>query len=121
MILHLLVAVALIALVLLQQGKGADMGAAFGSGASGSLFGASGSANFLSRTTAVLAAIFFVTSLVLTWFSGQSHVSAGVMQAVPQAATQPVTVRPVVPATMPPATGQAVSGDNRSKAGEIPK
>ena len=66
---HVLVAVALIGFVLLQHGKGADMGAAFGSGASGSLFGAAGSANFLSRTTAVLAAIFFATSLGLTWGS----------------------------------------------------
>ena len=55
--------------VLLQHGKGADMGAAFGSGSSGSLFGAAGSANFLSRTTAVLAAVFFVSSLGLTWFA----------------------------------------------------
>ncbi len=62
---HILVALAIIGLVLVQHGKGADMGAAFGSGASGSLFGASGSANFLSRTTGVLAAVFFLTSLSL--------------------------------------------------------
>ncbi|MFI4923193.1 MAG: preprotein translocase subunit SecG, partial [Burkholderiales bacterium] len=60
-------ALAIIGLVLLQHGKGADAGAAFGSGASGSLFGASGSANFLSRTTAALAAVFFLTSLGLTY------------------------------------------------------
>jgi preprotein translocase subunit SecG len=59
---HILVALAIIGLVLMQHGKGADMGAAFGSGASGSLFGATGSANFLSRTTGVLAAVFFATS-----------------------------------------------------------
>src|ERR1700756_4961346 len=64
---HVLVAAALVGLVLLQHGKGADMGAAFGSGASGSLFGAAGAANFLSRTTAILAAIFFASSLRLTW------------------------------------------------------
>jgi len=58
-VVHVIVAIALIALVLLQHGKGADMGAAFGSGSSGSLFGASGSANFLSRSTAVLASLFF--------------------------------------------------------------
>jgi len=58
-IVHVIIAIALIALVLLQHGKGADMGAAFGSGSSGSLFGASGSANFLSRSTAVLASLFF--------------------------------------------------------------
>ena len=66
LILHLLIAVAICGFVLLQHGKGADMGAAFGSGASGSLFGAAGSANFLSRTTGVLAAVFFASSLGLT-------------------------------------------------------
>ena len=60
---------AMIGLILVQHGKGADMGAAFGSGSAGSLFGASGSANFLSRTTAVLAAVFFVTTLLLAYFS----------------------------------------------------
>ena len=62
-VLHVLVALAIIGLVLLQHGKGADMGAGFGGGASGSLFGATGSANFLSRTTAVLATLFFLLSL----------------------------------------------------------
>ena len=61
-------AVAMIGLILVQHGKGADMGAAFGSGGSGSLFGASGSANFLSRTTAVLATVFFVCTLALAYF-----------------------------------------------------
>ncbi len=65
---QMLTAVAMIGLILIQHGKGADMGAAFGSGSSGSLFGASGSANFLSRTTAVLAAIFFVCTLALAYF-----------------------------------------------------
>jgi len=67
---HILVGLGVIGLVLLQHGKGADMGAAFGSGASGSLFGASGSANFLSRTTGILAAVFFFTSLGLSYVSG---------------------------------------------------
>lgn len=66
-IVQVLVAIALIALVLLQQGKGADAGAAFGSGASGTVFGSRGSANFLSRTTAWLAAVFFGTSLALAY------------------------------------------------------
>ena len=65
----LLSAAGIIALVLLQHGKGADMGTGFGAGASGSLFGATGSANFLSRTTGVLAAIFFVSTLALAWFA----------------------------------------------------
>ena len=65
----MLIALAIIGLVLLQHGKGADMGSGFGGGASGSLFGATGSANFLSRTTAVLAAVFFVTSLALAYLA----------------------------------------------------
>ena len=67
-VVHILVALGLIGLVLLQQGKGADIGAAFGSGGSNTVFGARGSANFLSRTTAVLAVLFFVTSLSLAYF-----------------------------------------------------
>jgi preprotein translocase subunit SecG len=85
-VVQLLSALGVIGLVLLQHGKGADMGAAFGSGASGSLFGATGSANFLSRTTAVLAAVFFVTTLALTYL-GAYHAkpSAGVLGDVPAA------------------------------------
>lgn len=79
-VVQLLSALGVIGLVLLQHGKGADMGAAFGSGASGSLFGATGSANFLSRTTAVLAAIFFITTLALTYLgSYKPQTSAGVL------------------------------------------
>lgn len=77
-------ALAIIALVLLQHGKGADMGAAFGSGASGSLFGASGSSNFLSKSTAVAAAIFFASTLSLAYMgstrSGDAAPSGGVME-----------------------------------------
>ena len=65
---QLISAIAMIGLVLVQHGKGADMGASFGSGASGSLFGATGSANFLSRSTAVCATVFFVCTLVLAYF-----------------------------------------------------
>lgn len=65
LVIHVLIAAGLIALVLLQQGKGADAGAAFGSGASGTVFGSQGSASFLTRTTALLATLFFVTSLTL--------------------------------------------------------
>jgi len=66
---HVIIAVLIIALVLLQKGKGADMGSAFGAGASGTIFGAKGSANFLSRTTAILATIFFITSLALAYLN----------------------------------------------------
>jgi preprotein translocase subunit SecG len=65
---QMLAAITMVGLILVQHGKGADMGAAFGSGGSGSLFGASGSANFLSRTTAVMATIFFVSTLALAYF-----------------------------------------------------
>lgn len=68
---HILAALAIIALVLLQQGKGADAGAAFGAGGSGTVFGARGAASFLTRTTAVLALVFFLTSLGLAWFASQ--------------------------------------------------
>jgi len=76
-VLHVLVALAIIGLVLLQHGKGSDMGSGFGGGASGSLFGATGSANFLSRTTAVLAAIFFVLSLALAYTATRRPASEG--------------------------------------------
>ena len=68
LVVQLLAAIAMIGLVLVQHGKGADMGTAFGSGASGSLFGASGSANFLSRATAALATVFFICTLALAYF-----------------------------------------------------
>jgi preprotein translocase subunit SecG len=78
---HILVAIGIVGLVLMQHGKGADMGATFGGGASGSLFGATGSANFLSRTTAVLATIFFVTSATLAYMAASHPKSTGsVMQ-----------------------------------------
>jgi preprotein translocase subunit SecG len=106
---HILVGFSVIGLVLIQHGKGADMGAAFGSGASGSLFGASGSANFLSRTTAILAAVFFLTSLGLTYIATTKPKASGsVMDAVKTEA--------VVPA---PADVPAPPTDSKSK--EIPK
>jgi preprotein translocase subunit SecG len=72
LIVQILAAITMIGLVLIQHGKGADMGASFGSGASGSLFGATGGANFLSRTTAVCAGIFFATTLALAMLSNQA-------------------------------------------------
>ncbi len=105
-VVHVLVALAVIGLVLMQHGKGADMGAAFGSGSSGSLFGATGSANFLSRTTAVLATAFFLTSMGLTYFS-----------AVKSAASKPVAI-PAAPVA-PVAPVQVPVG--LDKSGAIPK
>lgn len=78
-IVNLISAVSIVILVLMQHGKGADMGAAFGGGSSGSLFGATGSANFLSRTTAILAVVFFSTSMGLVYLSGGSRDDLGVM------------------------------------------
>jgi preprotein translocase subunit SecG len=83
LVFHILAACGIIGLVMLQHGKGADVGAAFGSGASGSVFGASGSANFLSRATAILAVVFFVTSLGLTYFSHRKSDTEGVMRERP--------------------------------------
>ena len=74
---QMLSALAMIGLILIQHGKGADMGAAFGSGGSGSLFGATGGANFLSRTTAVLAAVFFICTLMLAYFGNARPASTG--------------------------------------------
>ncbi|MBT2324524.1 preprotein translocase subunit SecG [Variovorax paradoxus] len=74
---QMLTALTMIGLILIQHGKGADMGAAFGSGSAGSLFGASGSANFLSRTTGVLAAVFFACTLMLAYFSHARPVGGG--------------------------------------------
>ncbi|MBW8068028.1 MAG: preprotein translocase subunit SecG [Ferrovum sp.] len=78
-IVHVGAALGIIGLVLMQHGKGADMGAAFGSGSAGGLFGASGASNFLSRSTAVLAAVFFCTSMLLTWYSGHGNKVGSVM------------------------------------------
>jgi preprotein translocase subunit SecG len=108
---HILVGLGVIGLVLLQHGKGADMGAAFGSGASGSLFGATGSANFLSRATAVLATVFFLTSLGLAYMAGKRPVAVGgsVMDKVKTESSMPAPVQP-----LPEAPAD-------SKAKDIPK
>ena len=81
MVIHVLAAAGVIGLVLLQHGKGADMGASFGSGASGSLFGVSGSSNFLSRATAICVAVFFATSLTLTYLYSHSSDRQSVINA----------------------------------------
>jgi preprotein translocase subunit SecG len=105
---HVLLAVAIIGIVLLQRGKGADAGAGFGAGASGTVFGARGSASFLSRTTAILATLFFLTSLGLTYLFSQQKESTSVVDTVTQQAPAPVTTPtplPSLPAT--PATNTA--------------
>jgi len=111
---HILAAVAIVVLVLLQHGKGADMGAAFGSGSAGSLFGSSGAANFLSRSTGILAAVFFASSLGLTFLQAAPSKSGGVTQSI-QAEPKKGDAKPAAPSAPAP------SGDPASKSGEIPK
>jgi preprotein translocase subunit SecG len=119
---HVVVALAIIGLVLLQHGKGADMGSGFGGGASASLFGATGSANFLSRTTAVLATIFFVLSLALAYFAtNRPKAQGGIMDAVKT--EKPAAEVPQAPAAQKPAPEAAkpVTEPAKPAAGEPPK
>jgi preprotein translocase subunit SecG len=104
-VLHVLIALAICGLVLLQHGKGADMGSGFGGGASSSLFGATGSANFLSRATAVLATIFFVSSLVLAYFATQPRQESGsIVDRAPAAAEKKADApQPPAPTSAPAA------------------
>ena len=124
---QMLSALAMIGLILIQHGKGADMGAAFGSGSSGSLFGASGSANFLSRTTAVLAAVFFVCTLALAYFGNARPVSsgsvlerAGVTAPVPAVAPSGADAQIPGSAAAPAAAAAPSPAPVASGAGQIP-
>jgi preprotein translocase subunit SecG len=101
LIVHVIIAVALIVLILLQHGKGADAGAAFGSGASSTVFGARGSASFLSRVTAGLAAGFFITSLLLGYSATRSSAPSSVVERVPVAPSEQIVVKPGEPAIKP--------------------
>ncbi len=146
LVVHLLVAAAVCGFVLMQHGKGADMGAAFGSGSSGSLFGASGSANFLSRTTAVLATVFFLTSVGLTFFGAikgrpQGVMEQGVMERItpatpkapdvprPADVPQPAPGSPSAPAAAgsvpqpaaPAAAASPAPAGSADKKGDVPK
>ena len=129
---HVLVAAALVGFVLLQHGKGADMGAAFGSGSSGSLFGAAGSANFLSRTTAILATVFFLSSLGLTYFASTRGAPKDIMkegaaptapQTAPKDATKDAKDNKAtdVPQGAAPAAPQAPAKEAEPKPGDVPK
>ncbi len=108
LVVHILVAIALIGLVLIQRGKGADIGAAFGSGASQTVFGSRGSASFLTRTTAVLATIFFVTSLSLAYLYAQKTERRSVTEVLETAAepdgrpSVPQSTVPDMPPDLPP-------------------
>ncbi len=137
LIVHILVAAGIVGLVLIQHGKGADVGAAFGSGSAGSVFGSAGSANFMSRLTGILALVFFLSSMGLTWLANKRGVDKGVMTT--PAATQKVPGAPDVPAApsastpavkvdkaeksdkAAPVEGSKAGSDAGSKAGEVPK
>ncbi|MFN7752377.1 MAG: preprotein translocase subunit SecG [Pseudomonadota bacterium] len=108
LVFHVLAAGAIVVLVLLQHGKGADMGAAFGSGSAGSLFGSSGSANFLSRVTAILATVFFCTSLLLTYLGSQNTRARSLMESVPAPAVPAPAGTSQVPAPSAPAADPSV-------------
>ena len=125
-------ALAIITLVLLQHGKGADMGAAFGSGASGSLFGATGSSNFMSKSTGVAAAVFFISTLILANYATKRDqgVSGGIMEranatapaAAPGAIPQSAPVAPAAPAaTVTTPAAPAVPAPAPAAPGQIPK
>lgn len=134
-VVQVIAAIAVIVLVLLQHGKGADMGAAFGGGASGSLFGATGSANFLSRSTGVVATVFFLATLGLAYTSTESKRPAsdtggvmGVPATTPAPATTPKDIPTPsgqtpqsAPATAVPATPAPATTDSPSKPSDIPK
>ncbi|KQP45583.1 preprotein translocase subunit SecG [Pseudorhodoferax sp. Leaf274] len=116
---QILSALGMIGLILVQHGKGADMGAAFGSGSAGSLFGASGSANFLSRTTAVLAVVFFVATLALAYFGNRQPTSSGsVLERAVQEAPAPASQIPGSGVSAPSAP--AAPAVPASGAGQIP-
>ncbi len=114
LVVQMLSAVAMIGLVLVQHGKGADMGASFGSGASGSLFGATGSSNFLSRSTAVLAAVFFACTLALAYIGSQRGTVGGTSileRAAPSAsAASAVPIAPAASVALPMTAAPAASG-----------
>jgi preprotein translocase subunit SecG len=119
-VIQVLSALTIIGLVLLQHGKGADMGAAFGSGASGSLFGATGSSNFLSKSTGVAAAIFFGATLALAFLGNRpASFTGGVMDRLP-ASTAPAGA-PAAGTPAPAASPAPVAPADQGQSGQIPK
>jgi preprotein translocase subunit SecG len=114
-VVDILAAVGIIGLVLLQQGKGADIGAVFGSGASTSLFGARGAANFLSRTTAILATVFFLANMALAWMAAR--------EVAPRSVTETVLEQPAKPeaAVVPEVPDKKPAEGKPSLPPEVPK
>lgn len=125
MVVQVISALAVIGLVLIQHGKGADMGASFGAGASGSLFGATGSSSFLSKATAVSAAIFFTATLVLTYHGTNKAPSVGVMDSVNSSKVVPAssatTAKTDAPVAASTNANSSASANASAPATEIPK
>jgi preprotein translocase subunit SecG len=115
---HIFLAVGLVGLILIQHGKGADMGAAFGSGASGTVFGAKGSASFLTRTTAILATLFFVTSIAMGYYATQREAPKGVMEGF--GATQEAPATEPGSSDIPPVTVDGQSGVPAPASSDMP-
>lgn len=111
LVLHVLVAIAMTAFILLQQGKGAEMGASFGAGSSQTVFGAAGATSVLTRITAVLAAIFFVTSLGLAIYARKNAESYGVLPEIQAAAEDNAEKKPVGDVPVAPAAATSPAGD----------
>ncbi len=118
-VVHFFVAIALVGLVIIQRGKGADIGAAFGSGASTTVFGSQGSASFLTRATAIVATVFFITSLTLAYFTtqqsgGRQSVTQTVMPAAPETVNETEQSQPADMPDLPFGgdSGTPASGEN---------
>ncbi len=124
LVVQLLAALVMVGLVLVQHGKGADMGASFGGGASGSLFGATGSANFLSRSTAACATVFFIATLALAYLSStgtqRSQDGSSVLDQLAPAASAPAAIPGGTPGAIP-GTLPGAATPASAPAGEIPK
>ncbi len=123
LVLHVIIAVSLVALVLLQQGKGADAGAAFGAGASGTVFGSKGSSSFLTRTTGVLATLFFITSLTLFVLATETKTVSSVVdqvQSQQKIETQPEVPVSDVPVSDVPASSTAKPQPTQPSTSDVP-
>jgi len=116
---HLLLALALIGLILIQHGKGADAGAAFGSGASATVFGARGSASFLTRTTGILATLFFLTSMALAYFAAQVGEPEGLMDSIEIPAGRPAEPPPSSAEASPQSGSEPGVGIDAAPRGDV--
>ena len=128
LVIHILITISLIGLILIQRGKGADIGAAFGSGASNTVFGSQGSASFLTRTTAILATLFFITSLSLAYFSTQKVDKQSVTDISAPAApvnmdkNTPAVTEPAVPSDVPTDVPDVpASGPGNQETSDVPE